>query len=85
MVTLAQLLAHRAGIGTFLVADEIAMLPTSSRHATSATAGLGSASSGLPPASTVGDFSYSNGGVALAGAMIEQVSGKRTRIWCASG
>jgi len=75
-VTLEQLLAHRAGIGTFLVADEIAMLPTFTGTPKQQRLALVAHLSALPPASTVGDFSYSNGGVALAGAMIEKVSGK---------
>ncbi len=75
-ITLEQLLAHRGGFDGYLVASEIATLPTFTGTAKQQRLALVTHLTAQAPAFAIGDFRYSNAGYSIAGAMLEQVSGK---------
>jgi D-alanyl-D-alanine carboxypeptidase len=75
-VTLEQLLAHRAGFDGYLVASDIATLPTFTGTPKQQRLALVTHLTAQAPVLTIGDFSYSNAGVSIGAAMLERVSGK---------
>lgn len=72
-VTVEQLLTHRGGIAPLLDLQEIAQLPPFSGNALQQRAAFVRWALAQPPASAIGEFQYSNGGYALAGAIIDRV------------
>ena len=71
-VTLRQLLAHRGGATAFESDPaEFAVLPTFSGTTAQKRQAFARFLLSRPPATPVGEFHYSNGGYAIAGAMLE--------------
>jgi CubicO group peptidase (beta-lactamase class C family) len=75
-VTLAQLLAHRAGIAGFRGSGEFADAPKLYGDARAQRMQFTQWLLAQKPATEVGQFSYSNAGVAMAAAAVERVTGK---------
>ena len=75
-VTLAQLLAHRAGIAGFRGSGEMADAPKLFGDASAQRMQFAQWLIAQKPATQVGEFSYSNAGPALAAAAAERVTGK---------
>jgi CubicO group peptidase (beta-lactamase class C family) len=73
-VTLAQLLAHRAGLPAFEEADEFVAFPAEGGNATALRAEFATWVLSRDEANTPGVFRYSNAGYVVAAAMAEAVS-----------
>lgn len=90
-VTLTRLLQHRAGILTFETIDQILTAPEFTGTLQERRQAFAAWLLQQPPEHPVGQYGYSNGGYALAGAILERITGEpwedrmRTRLWAPLG
>ncbi len=76
-VTVEQLLHHRAGIVSLPDLAALAQVPAFAGDPQQQRAAFAGWALQLPPETHIGVFNYSNGGYALAGAIVDRVSGTR--------